>query len=175
MLVVLWLQSLLQDMESRRPRLEAVVSAGEQLQQRVDSETERDALRQQGESGTDRWSHSVSSVVTLCVFGGHTLCLLVVTLCVFGGHTLCLWWPHSVSLVVTLCVLLATLSVFGSHTLSSVVTLSVFGGHTLCLLVVTLCVFWWSHSVSSGGHTVFWWCPLLVTMCLLLVTVCVYW
>ena len=54
MLVVLWLQSLLQDMESRRPRLEAVVSAGEQLQQRVDSETERDALRQQGESGTDR-------------------------------------------------------------------------------------------------------------------------
>ena len=96
MLVVLWLQSLLQDMESRRPRLEAVVSAGEQLQQRVDSETERDALRQQGESGTDRWSHSVSSVVTLCVF---------------GGHTLCLWWPHSVSLVVTLCV-------FCGHTLS---------------------------------------------------------
>ena len=140
MLVVLWLQSLLQDMESRRPRLEAVVSAGEQLQQRVDSETERDALRQQGESGTDRWSHSVSSVVTLCVFGGHTLCFLVVTLCVFGGHTLSLWWSHSLSC--------------WPHSQSLVVTLCVFCGHTQCL--------WWSHSVSSGGHTL---CLLVVTLC----------
>ena len=113
MLVVLWLQSLLQDMESRRPRLEAVVSAGEQLQQRVDSETERDALRQQGESGTDRWSHSVSLVVTLCVFWW-SHCVFCWSQCVFC-------WSQFVST--------------GDNTVCLLVQ-----SHTLCLLIVTRCV-----------------------------------
>ena len=79
MVLVLVLQSLLQDMESRRPRLEKVLSTGEQLQQTADSETDRVALKQQGGPASLCWSHPflcrpfvTLPVSTFC----HTSCIV---------------------------------------------------------------------------------------------------
>ena len=93
MVLVLVLQSLLQDMESRRPRLEKVLSTGEQLQQTADSETDRVALKQQGGPASLCWSHPflcrpfvTLPVSTFC----HTSCIVRLShLVVSVSHFLC--------------------------------------------------------------------------------------